>query len=166
MSALIISPEQVAQISKLVESKSKNITYEINTPSREVENILNTGALLFWKEVVKEGYESIDSIQDNEETDDFFTRLGLDMKPFLVANVEYEIPEEAITALLASRDNRVASHSAEIVNSFSVADINVLLAREILWDIASGWMDCIREAIEEVTGTDPLNGWGIEFSKK
>lgn len=166
MSALTISPVQVTQISKLVESNSKNIAYEINTPSREVENTLNTGALLVWKEIIKEEYESIEFIQDNEETDDFFTRLGLDMKAFLIANVEYGIPEDAITELLDSRYNRVLSRSAGIINSLSVADIHVILAREILWDIASGWVDCIREAIEEVTGTDPLNGHGIEFSKK
>lgn len=166
MSAITISPKQVAQISEIIEHNSLNISYEINTPSREVEATLNSGALLVWKATVKEEHQFIDFIQDKEETDDYFTQLGLDMRAFIDSNADYELSEDSIVSLFGNRGNQFLSRSGEIIESFTLADVRGILTREILREISSAWMDCIRQAIEEVTETDPLSVGGIEFSKK
>lgn len=147
MSPVIITPETAKLISEKIEENAENTVYNISLPFNKRE-ILNGFIINLWDEMVYEEYEYPDFIREDGEVSKHFNSLGLDMGKFVEINDELELNIDIFS-------NPQYTITLDVVKAE--------LIKAIYDDIASAWENALREAIEEVTGKDPLSGDGVQF---
>lgn len=138
MSQNIFTNEMIDQITAIVDRESRDIRYSFIVPSGMD---LSKGARLVWEETVQNEEKYIDFAQDNEVIEDYLMRMDIDIEDIYEVNDDYEIEAyffgESIPVSL---------------NMFKRG-----LERAIFSDLGSAWVNCVRDAIEEVVGQDPLS---------
>lgn len=143
--SIVLTSKTITTITERIKSDSSKIEYSISIPA-DVD--MSQGVILAWKETVENEEQYVDVIQDNENVDDILTRMGVDFDSLFEENEDTEIE---------------AFHFGEGI-PVSLCDFKAGLRRAILSDLGSAWASCIREAIEDICGEDPLGGnEGLEF---
>lgn len=147
MSPVIITPETAKLISKKIKENTQSAVYNISIPFGKRE-VLNNFIIELWDEMVYEEYEYPDFIREDGEVSKHFNSLGLDMGKFVEINDELELNIDIF---------------ANPQYTITLDAVKAELVKGIYDDIASAWENVLREAIEEVTGKDPLSGDGVQF---
>lgn len=140
---ITLTAESIEEITHRITEQSAEIEYNISISGDDRESAAK-GAPLFWKKVLEDEYEYIDSAQDPEVMEDICEEAGLDIDSLLEANETLKVEHFWFP------DGEGKPVSLE--------DFRVALVRAVISDLASAWMATVREVIEEVCGLDPLGG--------